>query len=191
MSTPDFMPTIKSGCHDDPSEGACVMEYVSFITGGEFTDLPTCTPYHLALLAQNCNDAMSSDEERARLLTPLIPRLLGAGQDKEYDKRLRQFLIGLCIIEDPERKVVLGYDHRAHVYTVAVTLAGIRFHKATGNSDAERGDEAFQRIYNEVNASVLTDALDDYDLYLKREKPADLTPVQVHAVERLTALITS
>lgn len=33
MSIPDFLPVLSKGDHKSPSEGACFMEYASFLAG--------------------------------------------------------------------------------------------------------------------------------------------------------------
>lgn len=72
---PDYMPVLSEGAHDNPSEGGCVMEYVSLLAGEEWSDTPACTHPVLAKVAQAVNDRLD-DSERHRLV-PLIPRLLG------------------------------------------------------------------------------------------------------------------
>ena len=73
--TPDFLPRLATGNHTDPSQGACVMEYVSVLAGEPFTDAPACTHPVLAAAAIRVNDSLN-DADRA-LLVPLIGRLFG------------------------------------------------------------------------------------------------------------------
>lgn len=76
MSTaPDFMPVLSRGGHSDPSQGACVMEYVSLLAGEEFSDTPACTDPHLAWYARSVNDRLH--DRHRHLLVPLITRLIG------------------------------------------------------------------------------------------------------------------
>lgn len=74
MSIPDYMPILSAGGHADPSKGACVMEYISLLSGEEWSDEPDCTHPLLASMARSVNDYMC-DEHRP-LLIPLIPRLM-------------------------------------------------------------------------------------------------------------------
>lgn len=191
-NTPDFMPRLSAGAHDHPSDGACVMEYVSFITGDVFTDMPDCTPHELARLAQYANDSMSDDESRTKYLTPLIPRLLGAGQSDEYDARMAQFMGGLARTEDTHGQMD-GWTPEQHrdafsnIYSAFGHLMGFRSRSVRFDDETP---EQFRARRDANIATILTDVLDDYDLFLKRDKPADLTPEQVDAVERLTSLIT-
>lgn len=62
--------------HGTPAEGVCVMEYISVLAGGEFTDWPDCTHPLLAKLAHKANDTLG-DDERTPTLAPLVPRLMG------------------------------------------------------------------------------------------------------------------
>ena len=72
---PDYMPVLSAGEHSSPSEGACVMEYVSLLAGEPWSDTPACTYPPLAKAAQIVNDWLL-DSERHRLV-PLIGRLFG------------------------------------------------------------------------------------------------------------------
>ncbi|MPZ74195.1 MAG: hypothetical protein GEU74_13350 [Nitriliruptorales bacterium] len=67
MSTaPDFLPILARGAHRSPSDGACLMEYVSYLAGEPFSDQPRCTDTMLAAVARLVNDYMS-DAARSRL----------------------------------------------------------------------------------------------------------------------------
>lgn len=72
---PDYMPVLSSGAHTNPSEGGCLMEYVSLLAGEPWSDNPACTHRALASAARRVNDYVS-DESR-HLLVPLIGRLFG------------------------------------------------------------------------------------------------------------------
>ena len=74
----DYMPVLSSGVHDDPSQGACVMEYVSLLAGEPWSDTPACTHPVLARAAQVVNDELD-DSERHQLV-PLIGRLFGTAE---------------------------------------------------------------------------------------------------------------
>jgi hypothetical protein len=59
--------------HLHPDDGMCLMEYVSLLADGKFSDAPRCTDRLLAELARLVNDTMS-DEARAGLVR-LAPTL--------------------------------------------------------------------------------------------------------------------
>ena len=66
MRVPDSMPVLTRGKHKRPRNGACLMEYVSVLAGGPFTDAPACTDPTLATIARSVND-YSGDQQRQRL----------------------------------------------------------------------------------------------------------------------------
>jgi hypothetical protein len=77
-STPDQLPLLGAGAHLHPSDGACLMEYVSVLAGENFSDHPRCTDPLLAHLARMVNDA-TSDAARP-LLARFAPDLAAAGR---------------------------------------------------------------------------------------------------------------
>ena len=83
----DYMPVLSSGFHDDPSQGACVMEYVSLLAGEPWSDTPACTHPVLARAAQVVNDNLT-DADR-HLLVPLIGRLFGTtGSGSDHERKV-------------------------------------------------------------------------------------------------------
>jgi hypothetical protein len=66
LRVPDAMPVLTRGKHKRPRNGACLMEYVSVLAGGPFTDSPQCTDPTLAAIARAVND-YSGDQRRQRL----------------------------------------------------------------------------------------------------------------------------
>jgi hypothetical protein len=189
MHIPDFMPVLKGGSHDEPKNGACVMEYIAFITQPEeFTDTPRCTPRGLARLAQYANDLQLSDEERTRLMLPLMPRLIGAGQSAEFDRALADFLYEKGMASNEEIK----QDN---------------FVRSEDTTPIERGDVTHQRrrigvdicglvpfIFDPFTkdrtpiVDLLIECLDEYDKFLGRETPS-LTEEQTAEMHALAALI--
>ncbi|MHC1563651.1 hypothetical protein ACR9E3_32265 [Actinomycetospora sp. C-140] len=73
--TPSGVPLLARGKHRDPADGACLMEYVSVLSGAHFTDRPRCTHPLLGWLARRVNDQVD-DAVRARL-TGVAPALVG------------------------------------------------------------------------------------------------------------------
>ena len=78
-STPDGVPILSPGRHRTPRQGACFMEFASYLAGERWSDHPACTHPALAALARDVND-LSSDVGRARL-TALIHRVVGLTSD--------------------------------------------------------------------------------------------------------------
>lgn len=73
--TEEILPVLSPGRHRTPRQGACFMEYASYLAGQRWSDHPSCTHPTLAALARLVNDVIS-DTGRARL-TPLIPSVVG------------------------------------------------------------------------------------------------------------------
>lgn len=73
------MPTLSAGRHRTPRQGACFMEFASYLAGERWSDHPACTHPAIAALARDVND-LSSDLGRARL-TSLIHRVVGLTSD--------------------------------------------------------------------------------------------------------------
>jgi hypothetical protein len=69
------MPILSSGRHRNPRQGACFMEFASYLAGERWSDHPECTHPLLAALARDVND-LTSDGKRDRLM-PLIHRVVG------------------------------------------------------------------------------------------------------------------
>ncbi|KQY22948.1 hypothetical protein ASD16_10105 [Cellulomonas sp. Root485] len=76
---PDALPMLAVGRHRDPSDGGCLMEWVSLLAGERWSDHPACTHPLLAHLARSVNDR-ASDASRPALMR-LLPLLTGARSD--------------------------------------------------------------------------------------------------------------
>jgi hypothetical protein len=78
-SIPQVMPILSAGRHRTPRQGACFMEFASYLAGERWSDHPPCTHPLLAALARDVND-LTTDASRARLL-PLVHRVVGLTTD--------------------------------------------------------------------------------------------------------------
>lgn len=76
---PEGMPVLSAGRHRTPRQGACFMEFASYLAGERWSDHPACTHPTVAALARDVND-LSSAVGRARL-THLIHRVVGLTVD--------------------------------------------------------------------------------------------------------------
>jgi hypothetical protein len=79
---PAGIPILSAGRHRGPRQGACFMEFASYLAGERWSDHPECTHPLLAALARDVND-LTSDAVRGRLL-PLVHRVVGL---RELDSR--------------------------------------------------------------------------------------------------------
>jgi hypothetical protein len=73
---PDGIPELQAGAHLFPEDGACLMEYVSVLSGAPFNDHPRCTDPTVAAVARLVNDSCS--DARRPLLTGFAPLLAAA-----------------------------------------------------------------------------------------------------------------
>lgn len=76
------LPTLYPGKHDEHEGRACIMEYVSVITGEEWSDAPKCVHPLLATAARSVNDT-AGDADRTYLLS-LIEELVGTSEVTYY-----------------------------------------------------------------------------------------------------------
>jgi hypothetical protein len=79
--------TLKEGSHEDFETGACIMEAVAYVTGEPWSDHPACACPVITTFMISWNDALLSDEERTRLLLPLIPKIVGTRGSEALESR--------------------------------------------------------------------------------------------------------
>jgi hypothetical protein len=77
--TPSVLPILSAGRHRSARQGACFMEFASYLAGERWSDDPACTHPLLAALARDVND-LTSDRGRDRLM-PLVHRVIGLTGD--------------------------------------------------------------------------------------------------------------
>lgn len=88
---------IKYGGHRDINEGCCVMEAASYIAGEPWSDAPQCVCPVIATFMRRWNDGLPSDEDRTRLLRPLLTRVIGTRSTPEVElARTMQVIDWLC-----------------------------------------------------------------------------------------------
>jgi len=78
-----------SGGHS-PANGdyqACVMEAASYIAGEPWSDAPKCVCPVIRSFMVAWNDSLRSDEERDRLLKPLLLKVVGTASTDEVRER--------------------------------------------------------------------------------------------------------
>lgn len=73
------------GHHDDPSEGRCAMEWVSYLAGERHTDSPTCVSPFLRQFGMCLNDSLPNVPRQK--LRPYLARMIGTKDDGLDDKR--------------------------------------------------------------------------------------------------------
>jgi hypothetical protein len=173
---PDFMPVLSRGAHEGPSDGACIMEYASFITGDRWTDFPGCTNRVLAKAAQLVND-LTEDDERQQLL-PLLPRLMGTTEDTSEIRRAMAVAAldwaERCRARGPRYAEFLG--EAIHEFSSGQWEWAVREAIYTV-SDATHGDLV----------AMLTAIIDAYDKATGRTEAASVTEDDLRRCAELTA----
>jgi hypothetical protein len=111
--SPDVVPVLSRGRHRSPRQGACFMEFASFLAGERWSDRPDCTDASLAHLARGVNDLVS-DSARARL-TVLIPSVIGLKDPKNRMRLIVAVRAGAAAIpianETRQRTIAVALQH--------------------------------------------------------------------------------
>ena len=81
------LPPLKRGAHPANDSEMCVMEAVAYVTHKEWSDSPPCVCPVLGAFMRAWNDGLHDDEERTRLLKPLIPDLINTRGSKTLEGR--------------------------------------------------------------------------------------------------------
>jgi hypothetical protein len=79
QSIPQGVPVLARGKHRNPRNGACFMEFASWLAGERFSDHPSCTHPLLATVARGVNDNLT-DDGRTRIVR-LIADVVGLKGD--------------------------------------------------------------------------------------------------------------
>jgi hypothetical protein len=89
--------TLKRGAHDDPGQGMCLLEAVSYFAAEPFTDHPKCVSPVLGAFGRAWNDAL--DDTTRQRLRPYIPLMVGTAGDGHDQARawlLTDWLARVC-----------------------------------------------------------------------------------------------
>jgi hypothetical protein len=88
---------LKHGSHRTFAEGSCALEWVDYLDRqrrgvavaptDHMTDAPACVCPVLRDFVVGWNDSLRSDEERTRILGPVLPRLLDTRSTREDERR--------------------------------------------------------------------------------------------------------
>ena len=78
--------TLAEGSHTDHT-AMCAMEAVAWVAREPWSDHPQCACPVLGAFMRSWNDGLPNDEDRTRLLLPLIPKLVGTRSSKAVEQR--------------------------------------------------------------------------------------------------------
>jgi hypothetical protein len=80
--------SLQHGSHPENVDGKlCVMEAVAYVAGRPWSDSPPCVSNAVGAFMRSWNDGLPSDEDRDRLLKPLITTLIGTKTTKADEQR--------------------------------------------------------------------------------------------------------
>ena len=104
---PALIPKLSAGKHRSPRQGACFMEFASYLAGERWSDHPACTHPLVATLARLVNDR-TSDAGRGRLVD-LVPSVIGLISDDPHvdvDIALRSATTALPVASAERQRVL-------------------------------------------------------------------------------------
>ena len=78
---------LTSGSHSERRFGVCAMEAAAWLAGEPHSDHPECVCPIIGAFVRSWNDGMPNDDERDRLLKPLLPLLLNTADPTKKDAR--------------------------------------------------------------------------------------------------------
>jgi hypothetical protein len=106
--------TIAHGAHPSSDAGMCVMEAVAYIAGEPHSDHPTCASPFITGLLIRFNDRLRTDEDRDRLLKPIIPLLIGT-RTSAADDEVRAYMAADWLIRQrtPAFLRIAGFNAEA------------------------------------------------------------------------------
>ncbi|MFT4295615.1 MAG: hypothetical protein QM582_09415 [Micropruina sp.] len=142
------------GKHSSREDGACAMEWVSYLAGEGHTDAPACASPVLRRYVIALNDRWSDEQRQA--LVPYLPRMVGTACDGQDDARreiARQALVTDLL---PAWMRLAGMDTEAELLATS-TPANLSIRLSSIRSAAwRRRDEALEPIRAAVREKLAT-----------------------------------
>ena len=125
---PDVLPLLgleglqlAEGSHTRRSQAVCAMEAVAWLAGEAHSDHPQCACRVIGAFMRSWNDALPTDEDRARWLRPLLPSLIGTRSTKAVETKRSYLALDWLAREQAPAWLSLRDDLKAH----AVALRGL------------------------------------------------------------------
>ena len=78
---------IATGCHNDRSNGLCVMEAAAWLSGEPHSDHPKCVSNVIGSFLRNWNDSISDDVLRAKIMKPLLKVVMNTSASDAIELR--------------------------------------------------------------------------------------------------------
>jgi hypothetical protein len=89
---------LRRGAHPSRDDGLCAMELVAWLAGEPHSDEPRCACPVAAAVVRASNDTLD-DQDRERLLRPLVPLLVDSRATVAVERR-RGFLVLDCLLRE-------------------------------------------------------------------------------------------
>ena len=125
MKVSDFGPfTLSEGSHENPSEGMCFMEMVSFLAGEEWSDRPACASPVLSRFCVVGNDQM--DQSKRDRLQLYVPKMIGTYSPKHEQARSEYLAWQAIRVFAPMALEAVGLTAHADALQSAKTLQDAR-----------------------------------------------------------------
>ena len=136
-----LLPTLPlhSGSHGTFDEGHCAMELVAWLAGEPHSDSPACASPVITAFVRSWNDGLPSDEDRARILGPLLPRVVGS--------------VGSAAVEEQRAYMALDWLIRVHAPAWLDLVESCRPHAAALRALAPIVDVATAHAGDTVDAA--------------------------------------
>ncbi len=90
---------LSQGAHLDPRDGHCALEAAAYVAREPHSDHPECVSPTISDFLRTWNDTLPSDEERNRLLIPLIPEIIGTGGTLTHERQRREMVLNWALRE--------------------------------------------------------------------------------------------
>jgi len=134
---------LRVGSHSSLGEGMCAMEAAAYVAGERHSDHPVCVSSVIGAFLRRWNDSLPTDEDRDRLLKPLIPVVIGTRTTPA----------------DEETRAWMAVDWSVRVSTPAwLDVAGLTVEASTLRRLAPIVDEKSARDAHQAIAAARTKA---------------------------------
>ena len=184
---------LKRGSHSDRQNGVCALEAAAWLAGEEHSDKPQCVCSVIAAFVISWNDALPTDEDRNRLLKPLIPRLIGTASAPEVRERRSYLALDWLIRVQTPAWLDLRDDLKAHAATLRALapVADMASAKAASAPVAAAWDAARDAAWDaawDAAGAAAGDAAWDAAWDALRPTVVELQASALHLIERMAWL---
>jgi hypothetical protein len=114
---------LRKGSHSSRERGVCAMEAAAWLAGEPHSDKPQCACSVIGAFVIAWNDALPTDEDRNRLLKPLIPRLIGTASTQAVRERRSYLALDWLIRVQTPAWLALRDDLKPHADTLRALSA--------------------------------------------------------------------